>query len=94
MSISQQIREKIREKLEEEHAKSIAIFGSYTRGEEESSSDIDILVEFSKPITLFDMVRIERELSEYIGIKVDLVTERSLSPYIRDRVEREKEVLT
>ncbi len=94
MSISPEIKTKIKEKLEREHAESIAIFGSYTKGKEEPESDIDILTEFSDSKSLFDIVRIERELSENIGIKVDLVTRNSLSPYIRDRVEREKEVLT
>ena len=94
MSISPEIRTKIKEKLENEHAKSIAIFGSYIQGEDRPDSDIDILVEFSVPKSLFDMARIERQLSEDIGIKVDLVTEKSLSPYMRRRVDREKEVLT
>lgn len=94
MSISKKIRVKIKEKLEKEDAKSIAIFGSYTQGEESTESDLDILIEFSKPKSLFDIARIERELSKDIGIEVDLVTKNSLSPYIRKRVEREKEVLT
>ena len=94
MDISPKIRTKIKERLESEHAKSIAIFGSYSKGKETPESDIDILVEFSKPKSLFDIARIERELSEDIGIKVDLVTEKSLSPYLKDRVDREKEVLT
>ena len=94
MDISLKIRTKIKERLESEHAKSIAIFGSYCKGKETPESDIDILVEFSKPKSLFDIARIERELSEDIGIKVDLVTEKSLSPYLKDRVNREKEVLT
>ena len=94
MSVSSEIRKKIKEKLENEHAKKIAIFGSYSQGKERPDSDIDILVEFSEPKSLFDIARIERELSEDIGIKVDLVTRNSLSPYIVDRVDREKEVLT
>ncbi len=94
MSISEKIRDRIKEKLEKEDAKSIAIFGSYTQGEESPESDLDILIEFSKPKSLFDITRIERELSNDIGIEVDLVTKNSLSPYIRKRVEREKEVLT
>lgn len=93
MSISPEIGTKVKEKLKGEKAESIAIFGSYSRGEGGPESDIDILVEFSDSKSLLDIARIERELSEELGIKVDLVTERSLSPYMKDRVNREKEVL-
>ena len=93
MSLSTEIRKKIKEKLENECAESIAVFGSYSQGKESSDSDMDILVNFSEPKGLFDIARIERELSEYLGIKVDLVTEKSLSPYFREKVNREKEVL-
>ena len=63
-----------------------AIFGSIARGTANPESDIDILVKFSVRKTLLDLVRIERELSEVLERKVDLVTENSLSPYIRDRI--------
>jgi len=56
----------------------IGIFGSYARHEETENSDIDILVKFKQTISLFDLVRIHRELSELLGIEVDLVTESSL----------------
>lgn len=93
LSVSEKKKEEIVKYLEKEEADRIAIFGSYTRGEETQKSDIDILVNFSEPKSLLDIVRIERELSETIGIKVDLVTEKSLSPYIKEDVEKEKEVL-
>lgn len=93
MVVSEKIKKKIKRKLKEEGVKSIAIFGSYTRGEEEPESDLDILVEFSEPKSLFDIARIERNLSGIIGKKVDLVTGKSLSPYLKEQVEREKEVL-
>ncbi|MBC8314568.1 MAG: nucleotidyltransferase family protein [Bacteroidales bacterium] len=56
----------------------IGIFGSYARGEQRDFSDIDLLVKFKSTISLFQLVRIERELSEQLGIKVDLVTEPSI----------------
>jgi predicted nucleotidyltransferase len=56
----------------------IGIFGSYARHEETEKSDIDILVKFKETISLLDLVRIQRELSELLGIEVDLVTEPSL----------------
>lgn len=57
----------------------IGIFGSYARNEQTKESDIDILVKLNKGITLLQLVRIENELSEKLGIKVDLVTEGALT---------------
>jgi len=56
----------------------LGLFGSYSRGEQKEKSDIDFLASFSKRKSLLDLIRIERELSEILGIKVDLVTEKSL----------------
>lgn len=73
----------------ERGAKKIEIFGSVARGEERVTSDIDILVEFDGSPSLLDVVRIEREVSEEIGKKLDLVTKDSLGPYIRDKILKE-----
>ncbi|MDB2242891.1 nucleotidyltransferase family protein [Halorubrum ezzemoulense] len=74
-------------KLEQEYPISeLGIFGSYARGEQESDSDLDILVAFDKPVTLFDLVRLENELAEELGIEVNLVTKDSLKPRIETRV--------
>lgn len=62
------------------------LFGSFARGQENEQSDIDILVRFSKPKSLLDMVHIQRLLSEKVGRKIDLVTEGALSPYTRKNV--------
>ncbi len=79
--------------LKNEGATKVAIFGSYVHDEEEPGSDIDVLVSFSETKSLLELARIERKLSERIGIGVDLVTEDSLSPYIKDNVHKEmKEV--
>lgn len=69
--------------------KKASIFGSYARGEEKPDSDIDILVEFAGRKSLLEIVRIERELSELLGIKVDLLTEKAISPYLIDRIKQE-----
>lgn len=79
--------------LRGEGARKITVFGSYARGEERAESDIDILVEFSETKSLLELVRIERELSEGLGIRVDLLTEKSISPYLTDRVRSEMEVI-
>lgn len=56
----------------------IGLFGSFAREEDNPESDIDILVRFRRTLTLLDLARIQRELSEILGRKVDLVTEKSL----------------
>ncbi len=67
----------------------IGVFGSFARGEERETSDLDILVKFGKPLTLLDLVGLEFELTERLGIKADIVTEKALSPLIKEYVERD-----
>ena len=65
---------------------SLKVFGSVARGEDREDSDIDILVQFVRPVSLLTLVRLERELSALFSRKVDLVTEQAISPYIREAV--------
>lgn len=74
-------------------ARKISIFGSYARGEADPESDIDIIVEFSERKSLLDIVGIEQELSEALGMKVDLLTEKFISPYLVDRIKKEMVVI-
>ena len=64
----------------------LGIFGSYARGEENEKSDLDILIDFEAKVNLLELIGIEQEISELLGIKVDLITLRSvnasLKPYI------------
>lgn len=89
----EQIFNKIAHALRNQGAKKIAVFGSYVRGEERPGSDIDVLVEFSGRKSLLELVRMERELSEVLGIKVDLLTEKSISPYLINTIRKEMEVI-
>jgi len=57
----------------------IGIFGSYAREENTPESDLDILVKFKNGITLLQLINLENELSEKLGIKVDLVTEGAIT---------------
>lgn len=66
--------------------KNIGIFGSYARGEQTNESDIDVLVEFSKPVGFFHLVRLEDFLSSLLGRKIDLVTKNALKPAIKDEI--------
>jgi predicted nucleotidyltransferase len=64
----------------------LKLFGSAARGEDTPASDIDLLVEFEGRKSLFDLIGLELELTEFLGRRVDLLTEPSISPYLRDRI--------
>ncbi len=64
----------------------LGIFGSYVRGEQRSSSDLDILVGFERTPTLFQLARLQRHLGEMVGIDVDLVLEGNLKPGIGKQI--------
>jgi predicted nucleotidyltransferase len=65
--------------------KRIGIFGSYARNEQLEGSDIDILVEFSKPVG-FEFFDLKDYLEEVLGKPIDLVTVNALKPFIRDEI--------
>lgn len=69
--------------------KKIGIFGSYLRGTQKKNSDLDLLVEFSEPVSLFDFIRLKNFLTDKLGTRVDLVMADALKPRIRDQVARE-----
>ena len=77
--------------LEKKYAiKKIGVFGSYVRGEQNKQSDLDILVEFEKPMGLFKFLDLEEYISNITNLKVDLVSKKALKPrigkYILDEV--------
>ncbi len=67
-------------------AELLGVFGSYARGEQQEGSDLDILVRFDYGATLFDMVGLEFFLQDALGIKPDIVSEKSIKPRIRSSV--------
>ena len=72
---------------------SLSVFGSVRRGEERPDGDVDLLVSFNRRTSFLVLVALERELSELLGRRVDLLTESSLSPYLRDSILRERQVV-
>ena len=68
------------------HLQAMGIFGSYVRQEQSFASDVDILVRFAQPPSLFTFLRLERELTELLGIRGDLVMESALKPTIGKRI--------
>ena len=67
----------------------VGIFGSYARNEQTTSSDIDILIDFEQKVTLLDLIGLEQELSELLGIKVDLVTVKSVNEQLRLYIQKD-----
>jgi hypothetical protein len=64
----------------------LGIFGSYVRGEQKRTSDIDVLVEFREPVGLFRFLDLEEYLTDLLGRKVDLVSKKALKPRIGSRI--------
>lgn len=67
-------------------ARNVRVFGSVSKGEETADSDLDLLVDMADGRSLFDLIALSEELEEALGVDVDVVTEGSLSPYLRDRI--------
>ena len=73
-----EIKNIILSQLKEFDPLKIGIFGSFARGDNKKGSDIDILVEFKESPTLLTLIKLENDLSEILGIKVDLITTGAL----------------
>ena len=64
----------------------LLIFGSVARGEDRPDSDVDILVEFDRPVGLFHLFELRRHLESLLGTAVDVGTVAGLKPRVKDRV--------
>ena len=85
-----EITDKITPILKRYGVSKAALFGSSVKGEMTEVSDIDVLVEIEKDISLLDFVGLKLELEEILGRKVDLVEYCTLKPILRERVLREQ----
>jgi uncharacterized protein len=75
--------------LKKRGVNTLAVFGSIARGDYSEHSDLDILVDFSQPIGLFDFIRLKNYLEEITDCRVDLVTPDALRPEMKDTILRE-----
>jgi len=82
-------REEILQVAAKHGARNVRVFGSIARGEDDETSDIDLLVEFESGRSLLDHASLWLELQELLGCKVDVVSDRGIKPRMRDRVLRE-----
>jgi len=66
--------------------RSLDLFGSVARGESGPDSDVDLLVDFDRPIGLFHFFRVQHRIEEILGSKVDLVMRDAVKRQLRDRI--------
>ena len=69
------------------------LFGSYARGEQDSTSDFDLLVELEEHVGLYQFVAIQLGLENLLGKKVDLVSEKGLSPRLKPYIDKDKKLI-
>jgi uncharacterized protein len=86
-------KSKLIELCRQNDVKRLSLFGSMARGEATAQSDVDLLVEFSKRKSLLTIVSLERQFSTLLGREVDLLTEAAISPYLRQRIKQDLQVL-
>ncbi len=86
----EEIKNKILPILKQAGVRRSSLFGSYVRGEEIKSSDIDILVELPKGSSLLDLIGLEIELKKAVGKKVDLLTYNSINPLLKDYIQKDQ----
>jgi predicted nucleotidyltransferase len=67
----------------------VGIFGSYVRGEQQEESDLDLLAEILRPVSLLELVGAEIYLSEKLGVKVDLIPKRNVRKELREAILQE-----
>lgn len=91
--MSQDINDKIINYLKRFNPRRIGIFGSYARNEDTPQSDIDILVDFSEQVTLFDLGGMKVELSEMLNRPIDIVTERGINNRIKEHIYRDLKII-
>lgn len=79
-----------KENLREQFAvEKIKIFGSFARGQQKETSDLDLLVDFDRMVGLMKLAELQFYLEERLGLKVDIATRRALKPYMSTHILRE-----
>jgi predicted nucleotidyltransferase len=85
-AVLQTLKQKNAELTKQFGVKSLLLFGSVARNEATSTSDVDLLVEFSRPVGYFGLFALQDYLEKLLGCPVDLGTPNSLKPYIKERI--------
>src|SRR3990167_3830915 len=88
-----EIQKKILPILKEYGVKRAAIFGSVSRGDNKSESDIDIMISLGKPIGMFAYMSLIRKMENRLGRKVDLVTKNSINKFVRPYIQPDLKII-
>ena len=80
------MKKKIRKILKKYGIVRAGIFGSYARGEQKKNSDVDLLIQPTKDMSLLDLSGLKIELEEILGKKVDLVSYKYIHPKLKERI--------
>jgi len=78
---------------EKHGAGNVRVFGSVARGEDVEGSDIDLLVSMESNRSLYDLIGLQQEIEQMLGRKTDVLTERSINRYLRERILQEATAL-
>ncbi|WP_375562363.1 nucleotidyltransferase family protein [Bernardetia sp. OM2101] len=70
--------------------KKVYLFGSYARNEQKPNSDIDFLIEHATHFSLFDLIKLQLDLEKELKIDVDLISNNSVSKFLKDSINRDK----
>ena len=89
--IQRQLRLALKKSPYRANIRRVSLFGSHVHGNANAQSDVDLLIEFYRPMSILKIVHMERDFGEALGRKVDLCTPMSLSRYFRSDVLREAE---
>ena len=89
MQLTNEQRERIAEISRQHGARSVRLFGSYARGQASEMSDLDLLVDMEGGRSLLDLIDLQHALEGELGMAVDIITPKSLSPYLRESIEKD-----
>ena len=84
------IKQKITPLLKRYKVKRAGIFGSYVRGGHKQRSDVDVLIQPPRSMSLLKFVHIKHELEEKLNKKVDLVSYKGINPLLKDQILKEE----
>ena len=87
--LAHQLRERLPEFRERYSVQTLELFGSYVRNQQRLESDLDVLVSFQRTPTLFQLVALKDELTDFLGVPVDIVLRSTLRPGIERNIRRD-----
>jgi len=67
-------------------ASNVRLFGSVVRGEDQESSDVDLLVDMQETRSLFDLIGLQQDIEKILGKKVDVLTPNGINRYLKERI--------